>query len=140
MARLLAELLDALHHIPWLKENMIVRLEDGAESGGICSQRRQLVVAEFFSSTRPLGRELRVSQAITWPSCPAVIAIFPSISLEGQSFWIVKTAPLPLSRLWWSKFWTGLVPLLVLGEVLVVATNYYLKVIPMMIKSIKEKA
>ena len=62
----------------------------------------------------------------------AVRFVLPSVSLEGKSFWIAKTAPLPLSRLWWSKFWTGLVPLLVLGEILVVATNYYLKVMPMM--------
>lgn len=62
----------------------------------------------------------------------AVRFILPSVSLEGGAFWIAKTAPMPLSRLWWSKFWIGLVPLLVLGEVLVVATNYYLKVIPLM--------
>ena len=62
----------------------------------------------------------------------AVRFVLPSISLEGKSFWIAKTAPLPLRRLWWSKFWVGLVPLLVLGEVLVVATNYYLQVIPLM--------
>jgi ABC-2 type transport system permease protein len=62
----------------------------------------------------------------------AVRFVLPSVSLEGKSFWIVKTAPLPLRRLWWSKFWTGLVPLLVLGEILIVATNYYLKVIPLM--------
>jgi len=62
----------------------------------------------------------------------AVRFVLPSISLEGRSFWVAKTAPLPLSRLWWSKFWVGLVPLLVLAEILVVATNYYLKVMPLM--------
>jgi ABC-2 type transport system permease protein len=62
----------------------------------------------------------------------AVRFVLPSISLEGRSFWIAKAAPLALSRLWWSKFWAGLAPLLVLGEVLVLATNYYLKVIPLM--------
>lgn len=62
----------------------------------------------------------------------AVRFVLPSVSLEGKSFWITKTAPLPLRRLWWSKFWVGLVPLLVLGEVLVVATNYYLQVMPLM--------
>jgi ABC-2 type transport system permease protein len=65
-------------------------------------------------------------------SSVAVRFILPSISLEGRSFWIVRTAPLPLSRLWWSKFWVGVVPLLVLGEVLVLATNYYLRVMPFM--------
>ena len=34
--------------------------------------------------------------------------------------------------MWWSKFWTGLIPLLVLGEVLVVLTNSYLRVMPLM--------
>ena len=62
----------------------------------------------------------------------AVRFVFPSISLEGRSFWIAKTAPLALSRLWWSKFWVAVVPLLVLGEVLIVATNHYLNVIPLM--------
>jgi ABC-2 type transport system permease protein len=62
----------------------------------------------------------------------AVRFVLPSISLEGRSFWIAKTAPMALSRLWWSKFWVGLVPLLVLGEVLVAATNHYLKVMPFM--------
>jgi ABC-2 type transport system permease protein len=62
----------------------------------------------------------------------AVRFVLPSISLEGRSFWVAKTAPLPLSRVWWSKFWVGLMPLLVLGEVLVLATNYYLRVIPVM--------
>lgn len=62
----------------------------------------------------------------------AVRFILPSISLEGRSLWITRTAPLPVQRLWWSKFWVGLVPLLVLGEVLVMATNHYLKVMPFM--------
>jgi ABC-2 type transport system permease protein len=62
----------------------------------------------------------------------AVRFVFPSISLEGRSFWIAKTAPMPLNRLWWSKFWVGLVPLALLSQALVLATNYYLKVIPLM--------
>jgi ABC-2 type transport system permease protein len=62
----------------------------------------------------------------------AVRFVLPSISLEGKSFWIAKTAPLPLRHLWWSKFWVGLLPLLILGQVLVLATNYFLDVVPMM--------
>ncbi len=62
----------------------------------------------------------------------AVRFVFPSISLEGRSFWIARTAPLALGRLWWSKFWVAVVPLLVLGEVLIVATNHYLNVMPLM--------
>lgn len=62
----------------------------------------------------------------------AVRFVFPSISLEGKAFWILKTSPLRLRRVWWSKFWTGFVPLLILGEALVVLTNSFLQVLPQM--------
>lgn len=62
----------------------------------------------------------------------AVRFVFPSFSLEGRAFWLMKSAPLPLRRLWWAKFWIGLLPLMVLGEVLVCATNSYLQVMPFM--------
>jgi ABC-2 type transport system permease protein len=58
--------------------------------------------------------------------------VFPSFSLEGKSFWVVKSAPLALRRLWWAKYFVNIVPLLVLGEILVVATNTYLRVMPFM--------
>lgn len=62
----------------------------------------------------------------------AVRFVFPSISLEGRYLWITRSAPVALPRLWWSKFWVGFLPLAVLGQVLAVATNYYLDVIPLM--------
>ncbi len=62
----------------------------------------------------------------------AVRFVFPSISLEGRAFWILKTAPLRLRRVWWTKFWAGLLPLLTLGEALVILTNSYLRVMPVM--------
>lgn len=58
--------------------------------------------------------------------------VYPSFSIEGRAFWLLKASPLPLRRLWWAKFWTGLVPLLLLAEVLVCATNSYLRVMPFM--------
>jgi ABC-2 type transport system permease protein len=58
----------------------------------------------------------------------AVRFVFPAISLEGKTFWVLKSAPVPLRRLWWSKFWVGLLPLLFLGELLVIITNYFLGV------------
>jgi ABC-2 type transport system permease protein len=62
----------------------------------------------------------------------AVRFVFPSFSLEGRAFWVVKSAPLRLRRLWWAKYCVHVVPLLVLGEILVVATNTYLQVAPFM--------
>jgi ABC-2 type transport system permease protein len=62
----------------------------------------------------------------------AVRFIYPSISLEGKALWVLQTAPLHLRSVWWAKFWVGVVPLLVLGQVLVLATNSYLRVMPFM--------
>jgi ABC-2 type transport system permease protein len=62
----------------------------------------------------------------------AVRFVFPAISLEGKTFWVLKSAPVQLRRLWWSKFWVGLLPLLLLGELLVSVTNYFLNVSPFM--------
>lgn len=58
----------------------------------------------------------------------AVRFVFPALSLEGKTFWVLKSAPLELHRWWWSKFWVALLPLLLLGEILVTLTNYYLDV------------
>lgn len=58
--------------------------------------------------------------------------VYPSVSMEGRAFWIMKTGPVAASDIWWAKFWTGAIPLFVLGEILVLATNSYLKVVPFM--------
>lgn len=56
--------------------------------------------------------------------------VFPMVSLEGRAFWIVKSSPLSLHGFLWSKFMMSALPLLVLGEALIVITNYMLKVSP----------
>jgi ABC-2 type transport system permease protein len=58
--------------------------------------------------------------------------VFPSFSMEGRALWLLKGAPLPTRRLFWAKFWVGVVPLLLFGLVLVLATNSYLQVMPFM--------
>jgi len=52
--------------------------------------------------------------------------------MEGRALWLVKGAPLPARRLFWAKFWVGALPMLVFGEILVLATNTYLQVMPFM--------
>jgi ABC-2 type transport system permease protein len=54
--------------------------------------------------------------------------IYPSISLEGQAYWIVKSSPTALKHFLWSKFWTGFIPLLFLAEILIIISNKILKV------------
>jgi ABC-2 type transport system permease protein len=60
----------------------------------------------------------------------AVRFVFPAVSSEGASFWIIRTSPISLRDFLWSKFWTGLVPVLALTEVLTVAGNEFLGVDP----------
>jgi len=65
-------------------------------------------------------------------SAVAVRFVFPAVSLEGESFWIVRSSPLPLKDLLWAKFWSSVLPLLVLAEVLIVLSNILLKVSSLM--------
>jgi ABC-2 type transport system permease protein len=54
--------------------------------------------------------------------------VFPAVSLEGRSWWLVRSAPLPIQDLLWAKFWTGTVPLLALALVIGTVTNTLLQV------------
>ena len=56
--------------------------------------------------------------------------VFPMVSLEGRAFWIVKSSPLPLRGFLWSKFLIAAAPLIIIGEALIVITNFILAVSP----------
>lgn len=60
----------------------------------------------------------------------AVRFVFPAVSSEGNAFWIIRTSPVTLRDFLWSKFWTGLLPLMLLAEVLTVVGNRFLGVDP----------
>jgi ABC-2 type transport system permease protein len=60
----------------------------------------------------------------------AVRFVFPAVSAEGAAFWIVRTAPIPIRDFLWSKYWTGLVPIVLMTEVLTIAGNEFLGVDP----------
>jgi ABC-2 type transport system permease protein len=62
----------------------------------------------------------------------AVRFVFPAVSAEGAAFWIIRTAPISLRDFLWSKFWTGLVPVLALTEILTIASNEFLGVDPVL--------
>jgi ABC-2 type transport system permease protein len=62
----------------------------------------------------------------------AVRFVFPAVSLEGAAFWIIRSSPLLLRDFLWAKFWSSLLPLLVLSEILIVLSNTLLKVTPFM--------
>src|SRR5262245_21072224 len=58
--------------------------------------------------------------------------IFPAVSLEGRQMWLLRSSPLDLRALLWSKYWVGTLPLLVLGLLLTGLTNALLEVTPFM--------
>jgi ABC-2 type transport system permease protein len=54
--------------------------------------------------------------------------LFPAVSLEGGTLWLLRSAPLDMRALLWSKFRVGVAPLLVVALVLIIGTNMILRV------------
>ena len=54
--------------------------------------------------------------------------IFPAVSLEGRTFWLLRSSPTAMRDVLWAKFWVGTLPLLVLALVIVGTTDYLLQV------------
>lgn len=59
-------------------------------------------------------------------SAVAVRFVFPAVSAEGAAFWLVRTSPISMRSFLWSKFWIGLVPVLVMAEGLTIVSNEFL--------------
>jgi ABC-2 type transport system permease protein len=58
--------------------------------------------------------------------------LFPAVSLEGRTWWLLRSSAMSMRDLLWAKFWTGTLPLLVLAVGIVAVTNVLLKVSPFM--------
>jgi ABC-2 type transport system permease protein len=58
--------------------------------------------------------------------------IFPGVSLEGRTLWLLRSSPMQVRDLLWAKFWVGALPLLVLAVGIVGVTNSLLRVSPFM--------
>ena len=54
--------------------------------------------------------------------------IFPSVSLEGRTLWLLRSSPMPVRDLLWAKFWVGTTPLLLLAIGIVGVTDALLQV------------
>lgn len=48
--------------------------------------------------------------------------VFPSVSLEGRQLWLLKSSPLDLRAMLWSKYWIGTLPLLVMALIITLVT------------------
>ena len=60
----------------------------------------------------------------------AVRFVFPAVSMESTSFWILRTSPVSMSAFLWSKFATGFVPVVFFATFLTIAANQMLGVHP----------
>lgn len=54
--------------------------------------------------------------------------IYPLVSFEGESFWIIRSAPIDIGKLIVEKFFMALIPLLIFGIILIGISNYLLEV------------
>ncbi|MFO8175758.1 MAG: hypothetical protein R6T96_15855, partial [Longimicrobiales bacterium] len=56
--------------------------------------------------------------------------VFPAMSLEGRMMWLLRSSPLDIRTLFWSKYWVGTIPLLMVSLPLIIITNLILEVSP----------
>ena len=47
---------------------------------------------------------------------------FSAVSAEGRAYWLVRSSPVTAEQYLWAKMWPGILPMLVLGEVLAVVS------------------
>lgn len=58
--------------------------------------------------------------------------LFPAVSLEGRQMWLLRSSPLDLRAMFWSKYWIGTGPMLVLALAITGVTNVILRASPFM--------
>jgi ABC-2 type transport system permease protein len=75
---------------------------------------------------------LNVGLAAFVLSAIAARFVFPAVSMEGEAFWIIQSAPVSMKTFLWIKFFLYYIPLLILSEFLIVVSNILLGVTPFM--------
>lgn len=60
-----------------------------------------------------LGCTMALATFVVTAACTRFVV--PSLSLEGQSFWLLETSPVPMSRIVRARFWCFLPPIMVLS-------------------------
>jgi len=56
--------------------------------------------------------------------------VFPAMSLEGRMMWLLRSSPTDVRTLFWTKYWVGTLPLLLVALPLIVLTNVILDATP----------
>jgi len=52
--------------------------------------------------------------------------VFPAMSIEGRMMWLMRSSPIDVRTIFWSKYWVGTLPLLLVAMPLIVGTNIVL--------------
>ncbi|MCB0329493.1 MAG: hypothetical protein KDD70_07515 [Bdellovibrionales bacterium] len=88
---------------------------------------RSTWVAFFFITNASMGAFITTAAATR--------LVFPSVSLEGKSFWILQTAPIPLVDILKNKFWTWFPLIGTLASITFTAGNVALGASPVVMVS-----
>ncbi|HHS49503.1 MAG TPA: hypothetical protein ENN07_00080 [candidate division Zixibacteria bacterium] len=49
--------------------------------------------------------------------------VYPSISMEGKSFWSIASSPVKMKRLFWEKFWIAFIIFFIITEIVAVVSS-----------------
>lgn len=60
-------------------------------------------------------------------SAVCVRFLLPAVSTEGRAFWILRAAPIKIREVMLAKYMLFLVPIIFIGQILVVVSNYFLR-------------
>jgi len=52
--------------------------------------------------------------------------VYPSISMEGRSFWLVRSSPIKTSQIFWEKFWLAFGIFFIIAEVVAIISSVIL--------------
>ncbi|MBN1621436.1 MAG: hypothetical protein JW871_02460 [Endomicrobiales bacterium] len=96
-----------------------------------------LVIVYLFSIYKlPLDNTLYLKNLVSYAnialigfilSAVGLRLIFPLISIEGDSAWLLFSAPVSTRKIFWSKLVFGSMPVVLLAVILIVSSNYILK-------------
>ncbi len=102
-----------------------------------------VLVALYFFNLRFVPDDIEIEQwrtilfLMNFAFCGFVLStlvvrfIYPSISLEGRSFWVLGSAPLSISTLFRQKFVSSFTAFFILSEIIAVVSSSLLKLEPL---------
>lgn len=100
-----------------------------------------LIIVYLFSiASLPLNWEgygVRLKYAVSFFNLGLILIIiaalcsklvYPSIVSEGNSFWIIKTAPITSKKYIWAKFFFLFIPIFILGQLLTIFSSFFVNI------------